>query len=182
MLPTDRRAPCGRCGYRMCSVIPGAVRLCTLCGSTVSNLLTRRISSIESTFPDEVDRLWDLYQAYQYSSSSAAYAELHAALGPLETQIDKFDQRETQRYHSGLRRARIRDVPSEPYTRAEVYKRDDGVCQVCRKPVDWHLAYPDLLSLSVDHRVPISRGGSDTLANVQLTHLRCNLKKGTKIL
>ena len=34
--------------------------------------------------------------------------------------------------------------------------------------------------MQVDHIIPISRGGKDILANLQLTHRECNLSKGSK--
>jgi 5-methylcytosine-specific restriction endonuclease McrA len=35
-------------------------------------------------------------------------------------------------------------------------------------------------SLHIDHLIPISKGGSDTLENVRPTHALCNLKKGNR--
>ena len=43
------------------------------------------------------------------------------------------------------------------------------------------LHWPDRRSPSVDHVVPLSRGGDDTLANVKLSHLTCNLSKGNRV-
>jgi hypothetical protein len=60
---------------------------------------------------------------------------------------------------------------------SDVVARDKWVCKICGKPVDKSLAYPDPFSPSLDHVVPVSKGGSHTLGNLQLTHLRCNLKK-----
>jgi 5-methylcytosine-specific restriction endonuclease McrA len=60
---------------------------------------------------------------------------------------------------------------------SDVVARDKWVCKICGKPVDKSLAYPDPFSPSLDHVVPVSKGGSHTLGNLQLAHLRCNLKK-----
>lgn len=40
------------------------------------------------------------------------------------------------------------------------------------------LKCPDPGSPSIDHILPISKGGNDTIANVQLAHFECNWIKG----
>lgn len=37
--------------------------------------------------------------------------------------------------------------------------------------------HPDPLCASIDHIVPLSQGGTNDLTNLQLAHLRCNLRK-----
>jgi len=58
-------------------------------------------------------------------------------------------------------------------TLAGLYKRDHGICQICHKAVRPKEA-------SIDHIHPISRGGTHTWDNVQLTHVKCNLRKSNK--
>ena len=58
--------------------------------------------------------------------------------------------------------------------------RDNGVCQICGKPTDdcdisnGHIGrmYPTL-----DHIIPLSKGGTHTWDNVQLAHMHCNAGK-----
>lgn len=76
------------------------------------------------------------------------------------------------------RRARLARAQSEPYSLAEIASRDRYRCGLCRRKVSMGLGYPDRRSASVDHLVPLSEGGNDTRANVQLAHLGCNLRKG----
>lgn len=66
----------------------------------------------------------------------------------------------------------------ENFSVAEVYERDGWVCQLCKKKVNRKLKHPHPLSASLDHIVPLSRGGSHTMNNVHLTHLICNLRAG----
>lgn len=77
------------------------------------------------------------------------------------------------------RRAKMHGAASEPYTLAEIAARDEHGCQLCGNRVRMDLVYPDPMSPSIDHIVPISDGGSDLRVNVQLAHLVCNLRKGT---
>jgi hypothetical protein len=62
-----------------------------------------------------------------------------------------------------------------------VYKKAGYVCGICNKPVDPSLDYPDPESPSLDHIMPLSLGGTHTWDNVQLAHLRCNVKKNNNI-
>ena len=68
----------------------------------------------------------------------------------------------------------------ETITLKDLIKRDGGICQICGKPTDandikaGHIgkAYPTL-----DHIIPLSKGGSHTWDNVQLAHMSCNAGK-----
>lgn len=57
-------------------------------------------------------------------------------------------------------------------------QRDGWICGICRQQVDQGLRVPDLLAPTVDHVVPVSRGGIHRLDNVQLAHFICNAEKG----
>ncbi|WP_078569258.1 HNH endonuclease [Streptomyces sp. NTK 937] len=72
-------------------------------------------------------------------------------------------------------------VESETVRAVEVFVRDAWTCSLCNGPVDAAAAWPDPESASVDHVVPLSRGGSHTMANVMTAHLRCNLRKGNRM-
>lgn len=52
-----------------------------------------------------------------------------------------------------------------------------GTCGICGQPIFARFKHPHSFSLSVDHIVPLARGGSDALANKQLAHLGCNSRK-----
>lgn len=56
------------------------------------------------------------------------------------------------------------------------------VCGICGKPVDFSLKFPDPMSASIDHIVPIHYGGDPSdESNLQLTHLICNRLKSDKV-
>ena len=58
--------------------------------------------------------------------------------------------------------------------RQRVIDRDGYVCQLCGgdvEPTDVH----------IDHIVPYSKGGPNTLANLQVAHSRCNIRKGARV-
>lgn len=90
--------------------------------------------------------------------------------------------REWGRNRQARRRARQLNLPYEVFTAEEIFERDSWVCQLCDKPVDPLVRWPDSYSASLDHRIPISKGGPHTRANVQLAHLGCNVSKRDRIL
>lgn len=52
-----------------------------------------------------------------------------------------------------------------------------GLCGICGETMDAALRRPDLMSKSVDHIIPLAKGGPHTQENVQWAHLICNLRK-----
>jgi hypothetical protein len=79
-------------------------------------------------------------------------------------------------------RKRLDGVEWEHYTPTEIAERDGWRCQLCRKAVNRRKRWPDPMCASIDHIVPITKGGTDVRANVQLAHLRCNISKGNRVL
>lgn len=71
-------------------------------------------------------------------------------------------------------RARKRNAFVESIDRSIVFEVNMGLCGICGEFVD-----PS--DFAVDHIIPLSRGGLHAYNNVQLTHVSCNLEKGSRI-
>lgn len=56
-----------------------------------------------------------------------------------------------------------------------------GRCGICGEPIYKRFKHPHRLSMSVDHKVPLARGGTDVLSNLQLAHLGCNSRKQDRL-
>lgn len=83
--------------------------------------------------------------------------------------------------HWHRRRALKRGASTgEPVILSEIAERDRWRCQLCKRAVSRKRRWPEPLSPSLDHIVPLSRGGAHALSNVQLAHLRCNVSKGNR--
>jgi endogenous inhibitor of DNA gyrase (YacG/DUF329 family) len=67
------------------------------------------------------------------------------------------------------------------YADREIFERDGWICQICVQPVDPTVprTHPD--GATIDHVVPLSRGGPDTRDNVVTAHWRCNRDKSNRI-
>ncbi|MEU4570846.1 HNH endonuclease [Micromonospora sp. NPDC023956] len=63
------------------------------------------------------------------------------------------------------------------FDRSDVFVRDQWTCQICGLPTDVTASPFDPASPTVDHVVPLSKGGEHTLANTQCSHLGCNSSK-----
>ena len=82
-------------------------------------------------------------------------------------------ERDRNRRKSAKRRCA---PPGIPYTFAMLVDRSTD-CHLCGASIDLSLKWPDLLSPSVDHLVPLAKGGLDGLENVALAHLSCNWRR-----
>ena len=83
------------------------------------------------------------------------------------------------------RRAAKNNVESGPYTKDEVLKMYGTDCHICKEPID--LKAPRKAGkagwergLHLDHLIPISKGGPDTIDNIRPAHGQCNLRKGER--
>ena len=87
---------------------------------------------------------------------------------------------------------KLKRIPQEQIidtdiTLEKLFKRDSGVCYLCGKPCDWSdrdvkrriigIKYP-----SMDHVIPVSKGGEHSWQNVRLAHFGCNSAKSNKLL
>ena len=82
-----------------------------------------------------------------------------------------------------IRRMKSR-VHDNDITLEKLFSRDKGVCYLCGKPCDWSDVVDGNASdryPSIDHVVPISKGGTHTWSNVKLACRRCNTEKSNNL-
>lgn len=89
---------------------------------------------------------------------------------------ESWNDRRRDNYH---RRKALKRGSStgRPVRLTEIRERDKNRCHLCGDKVQ-DKAWPHPLSPSLDHVVPLSRGGIHDPDNVRLAHLRCNVEKG----
>ena len=141
-------------------------------------------------------------KAYEYKDKEKRKAYLKAYLKAYEKTRKPRDRRDRKAYqknyqktyhtayrltHQEQANARRRKYDAlkignghKPYTDAYIYERDGWICGICRLKIDKRLKRPNLLSKSIDHIIPISKGGADAPINLQATHLICNIGKRNK--
>jgi 5-methylcytosine-specific restriction endonuclease McrA len=62
----------------------------------------------------------------------------------------------------------------DPAIRTQVYMQAAGVCALCDSVVPYD-------GMTLDHVVPLARGGLDEIDNLQLAHFSCNARKGATV-
>lgn len=60
-------------------------------------------------------------------------------------------------------------------------RRTKPPCGICGEPIDYTLHYLDKRAFVIDHIQPLSKGGADSLANLQAAHRGCNRDKSDKV-
>lgn len=88
--------------------------------------------------------------------------------------------RQNSRLHDYRKRSRS-GSKSERWTKAQVVEKSNGICALCGEPIDMTLKNPHRSSFSVDHIIPLSKGGSNLFDNVQAAHLSCNSSKNNRV-
>jgi 5-methylcytosine-specific restriction endonuclease McrA len=132
-------------------------------------------------------------RAYYHANKDKVYEKIKAYQQANKEKVREWKKEyakrnpEVRRKAKRKRRAKEQSVLSEPYTTEEVLALYGTDCFICSKPINldaprqcgkpgWRHA------LHIDHLIPISRGGSDTLDNVRPTHGECNIHKSMKLL
>jgi len=74
-------------------------------------------------------------------------------------------------------------VASEPYTSNQILEIYGAICHICNENINLEAPRSAAggegweLGLQLDHVVPLSKGGLDTLNNIKPSHAKCNLVK-----
>ena len=84
------------------------------------------------------------------------------------------------RVYDFRRRAAYDADAAEVFSAEEIFERDGWLCQICHEEIDQDLVFPHPRSVSLDHVIPIARGGLHRRDNVQCAHLSCNSSKGSR--
>lgn len=78
-------------------------------------------------------------------------------------------------------RAQRYGVRYEVFAAQDIFERDGWSCGLCGDVVAPEIKWPHPMSASLDHVIPMSRGGDHVPGNVQCAHLHCNIVKGANL-
>lgn len=59
-------------------------------------------------------------------------------------------------------------------------RRGEPPCWICGQAIDYAADWLDPNSFTIDHVVPLHKGGQDRLDNIKPAHRGCNRAKGTR--
>lgn len=80
------------------------------------------------------------------------------------------------------RKARKKAAFVEDVDRSVVFDRYGWDCHICLSPIPKDGKWPQPDFGTLDHVIPLAKGGMHSYENVRPAHLRCNIEKGAKIL
>lgn len=64
---------------------------------------------------------------------------------------------------------------SNRWNRKHLVNKYGNICHICKKPIE------DMKDVTVDHVIPLSKGGMDTLDNMRPAHETCNQEKADEV-
>lgn len=117
----------------------------------------------------------DSFEVDRYHATQAKYCSVRCR----ERSANKLKNAYRSNWH---RQRRIREQESEvekinPFV---VFDRDNWICWLCNTPCDRDASHPQPLAATVDHVVPVSKGGLHRLGNLRCAHAECNTRRGNR--
>ena len=90
-----------------------------------------------------------------------------------------------KRQSDARKRAKQANVYREPYTEQQVIDLYGTLCHICSTEIDFQATRICgqegwEMGLHIDHVIPLSKNGPDTLENVRPSHAICNMRKGNR--
>lgn len=82
------------------------------------------------------------------------------------------------RFYNRQRRGNYWGNYIAPVVLSDIVERDGGRCMLCGEMVNMEVLSLDRMGATIDHIIPLSRGGTHEPNNCQLAHRGCNSKKG----
>ena len=163
-----------------CPVVYGE---CSICGAVFIKRYTRKTCS--ATCAEMQHREYEReYNATQRSRSTERFCPCGALLPARHRHRCDACLLATKKRRKQSERRRIRahhaGVSREYYTLVEIAERDGHRCGLCRRKVNMAQVVPHPRAPTIDHLIPLDRGGDDTRANVQIAHFLCNSRKGNR--
>lgn len=161
---TERIVDCANCGTSFATTYTKAAFCSRACKD-----IARKAAAKAATLAAKPDRscVWCGSTMPKTMRSDAKYCSADCNMQA---------HRRTRNY----RRRAGEDAPLRPRKQplprlADIDKRDGHRCGICGGKTDLTIKHPDPLFVTLDHIVPLSRGG-DPLdpANLRVAHLRCN--------
>ena len=68
-----------------------------------------------------------------------------------------------------------KETATRKFIRKQLINSKGAVCSICGKPIK------NMKDCTIDHIIPVSKGGLTTIENCRLAHLKCNQLRGNDI-
>jgi 5-methylcytosine-specific restriction endonuclease McrA len=137
---------------------------------------------------DNRDKILSRHKKYNHDNKDRLnamcrnYQKLNKEKLKLQKKIYNTNNPDIKKKSNRKRRALKINARVESYDDLYIYDRDNWICGLCGKKIDKNLKYPNPLSKSIDHIIPLSLGGEESAKNVQASHFGCNASKQNKLI
>jgi hypothetical protein len=81
---------------------------------------------------------------------------------------------------SRRRKSLLSGVEHDDYNRIDIFNNYEGICCICNKPIDIDMPPRHPESFTIQHIIPVSLGGNDTVDNIKPAHYSCNSRIGNR--
>jgi 5-methylcytosine-specific restriction endonuclease McrA len=108
------------------------------------------------------------------------YNGYYGNVNTCSTECQDILRKEGKLKHHQKRRAIKKGVYSDTVSRLNVFKRDNYKCKACKSKVYIGQRDPKKMA-TIDHIVPLSKGGSHTMSNLQTMCKSCNSSKNNNV-
>ena len=85
-----------------------------------------------------------------------------------------------RRWDTDAKKSQKRRGCGEPVALSTVIAARGERCHICRRKVNLALSGRHPMGPTIDHILPVSMGGTNDLANLNLAHRRCNISRGNR--
>lgn len=164
---------CSSCGCEFSYIKNFGVRgrKKTICENCRAEGVTQKLHSIECLHCGKEFKSDRKYATYCSHTCAKLHQGISRRVWPTEA--------DSRRHTEHVRRLRISNSSIDRFTYHEIFERDGYVCAICGEVTDRSVDAHRDNRPSLDHKVPLSAGGTHTRDNVQCTHWICNVKKSS---
>jgi 5-methylcytosine-specific restriction endonuclease McrA len=85
-----------------------------------------------------------------------------------------------RRWHDTKKNHKRRAAGEITISRQELVALRGSRCHICQRKIDVRLNGLHPMGLTIDHLLPVSRGGTNDVSNLDVAHRRCNIARGNR--
>ena len=153
---------------------PPVIKACAYCGQEFETQRGRIYCSGECSKESQAKRYG--YRNPTCRECGGPRPRFKTFCEPCENSRDASSRRKAR----GTRRARWKGRDREPIDPRVIFERDGWRCGICGRMTRRDKAWPHPKAPTLDHIVPLARGGTHTKTNVQCAHWACNAAKADR--
>ena len=154
------------------------INICKRCGKTfLSKTHDCNFCSFKCLYRnrDEEKMVIKIYKCKECGTKFFSHSEIHKSR--IVFCSNGCSRRYLKRKNEARKRVAKKNVVIESFSLYQILVRDAYICGICGNLIDISLPVNHRMSATIDHIMPLSKGGAHCWNNVQAAHLSCNAAK-----